>query len=463
MIGTIKNQQRESVDSLNHMLQALRFYGESSHFALASSFYSDSPFSRPSRPQDISESLLTDSLSAAELSSNDYLLAQRLLLNIYEQDMVFLPQAPNKLDLQAFKSFYDPELMACGKLIRPALEHFVFDWLEKEVDISGPWCLESFLTHTQQVLDDLAKGDSSLYRELTSSQNPQQAARYFLVQCAGDFLSEASAMARNVLGNFGSHTSELFKILIDEYGYGVDAKKHSTIFEEMLKQAGLSHHIHHYWQFYTASSIALINYFHYVSANHGSLFRYIGAMYFTEATLAFSTRHQSRAIKDIFAGSVSSLYFDEHNHIDVHHGRMALHKLIIPLVKQYGDAIIPDLLRGFEEFRLLQDKADAELYSHIHWHDRLAECQAQAAALRPLRTPDMFFKELRGELSVTHAHPVDELFWVEEGQLEFVAGPEQKIVLNAGEGIVIPKGMLHGTVVLSDSCDYSVTALGDRA
>jgi hypothetical protein len=63
---------------------------------------------------------------------------------------------------------------------------------------------------------------------------------------------------------------------------------------------------------------------------------------------------------------VSTEYFDEHSHIDVHHGRMALKRLIIPMIEQFGDKIIPDLIRGFEEFKLLQDIADEELYAHIN-------------------------------------------------------------------------------------------------
>ena len=441
------------------MHHALSAFANASHFAQPKSFFTSTPYQRPSRGQDVSETLINSSLERSELWSNNHLLAQRLLLNIYEQDMVFLPTAPQTLDLQEFKSFYDPELMACGKQVRPALEHYLYDWLEKEIHVNGPWCLNSFVAHTQAVLDGIAGAESSLHRELTGSRDPQRAAKFFLVQCAGDFLSEASAMARNVLGNCGEHTSELFKILIDEYGYGVNDKKHSTIFEHMLKQAGLSHHVHHYWQFYTASSLSLTNYFHYVSANHGAFFRYIGAMYYTEASLAMTTKHQSRAIKDIFGKEVSALYFDEHHHIDVYHGQMALNRLILPLIKQYGPKIIPDLIRGFEEFRLLQDLADEEMFAHIHWHDAMDEYRAKAAELRGQKTPDAYFVENRGELSVIHSHSLDELFMVESGELEFRVSPFQSFQLKAGEGVVIPRGMIHGTLVTSERCEYSVTAV----
>lgn len=441
------------------LYQSMQNFANSRFFAQPAEFYNSGPFCRPLRPQDADICLLGRPLDFAELSHPNYLLAQRMLMNIYEQDMVFLPKDARNFNLDELKGFYDPEFVAAGRQIRPALERYVFDWLEKKVHVGGGWKLDSFMFFTNNILKSMECSESTLLHKLTTSADPQSAARFFLVQCAGDFLAEASAMGRNVLGNFGSHTSELFKIYIDEYGYGVHSKKHSTIFEDMLRDAGLSDEIHHYWQFYTASSISLINYFHYVSANHGAFFRYIGALYYTEASLAFTTKPQSEAIRRIFDGKVSTLYFDEHTHIDLHHGRMALEKLIIPLVNQYGEGILPDILRGFEEFRVLQSVADDDLYAHIAWHDSLDGLKAEASVLRTQLVPDLAFTEGKGELSVTHTHPVDELFWVSEGQMELRASPHKSVVLSAGEGIIIGKGMLHGSKVLSDSCHYSVTAL----
>lgn len=459
--------EKELISSLNqhydyksdYKKRCISTYLSSPLFGQPDNIYCNSPYVRPCRPQDLDESILFTALSKETLNNPNHLLAQRLLLNIYEQDLVFLPQASNVFNLEEFQSFYEPELTACGHSIRSALEHFLFDWLEKSIHVEGNWNLDSFCAYTDSILEKIAQSESELYKELTTSREPQAAARFYLVQCAGDFLSEASAMGRNVLGNFGSYTSELFKILIDEYGYGVHQKKHSSIFEELLKQVGLSPHIHHYWQFYTPTSLALINYFHYVSANHASFFRYLGSMYFTEASLAYVSHAQSKTIKDIFSGCVSTEYFDEHGHIDVYHGRMALKKMIVPLVEEYGDKILPHILRGFEEFRLLQDIADQELFAHIKWQDQLNEYKQKASALRPYYGSNMSFTEKKGELSVTHTHPVDELFWVEEGETELVVSPDKSILLSAGEGIVIPQGMLHGSIVKSEHCRYTVTSL----
>ncbi|WP_122580356.1 cupin domain-containing protein, partial [Pseudomonas viridiflava] len=92
---------------------------------------------------------------------------------------------------------------------------------------------------------------------------------------------------------------------------------------------------------------------------------------------------------------------------------------------------------------------------HIKWHDELDEHRALAAAHHGQMPVDQRITEAEHELSVPHTHPNDELFWVETGELDFVASPELSVRLKAGEGVVIPKGMLHGTRVVSPSCTYT--------
>jgi len=449
--------------STHHALSAwsaLEKYCKSPLFGQPSGFMSTSPYRRPVRPQDVSPRLLQSPLRKDELHRPEYLQAQRLLMNGYEQDLVFLPQDDRALNRLDFDAFYERDNVRHAKFVRPALERFTFDWLEQEVSIGGQWSLAALREYASVVMADIATGESSVCTALLSSKAPRHAARFFMIQCAGDFLSESSAMGRNVLGNFGAHTSELFKIMIDEYGYGVHTTKHSSIFERLMQQMGLSHHVHDYWQFYTASSLSLVNYFHYLSANHDNLFRYLGALYFTEASLAHVTKKQSATLKAIFGQDLDTAYFDEHHHIDKHHGRMALEKLIAPMVEQYGESIVPDVVRGFEELRLLQDVADEDLCRHLQWHDTLEDHKALAGQLRQHVTHvDQSFEEPQGELSVPHQHPVDELFQVQEGAIEIVVSPDKRIELRAGEGLVIPHGLLHGSLVISERCRYTVTAV----
>lgn len=363
-----------------------------------------------------------------------------------------------------FQLFYSNDSKLAGEAIRPTLEQHVFAFLDHEIDVSGSWNLAAMRVLFDSRLEVINTSESTLAATVRAANSPEKAARNFLVQLAGDFLTEASAMARNVLGNYGSPLSELFKVMIDEYGYGVHQTKHSTIYEELLESQGLSSEIHAYWQFYLTSSLALTNYFHYVSRNHAHFFRYLGALYFTEATIPHANRQYAKLLRELFGKDTNTHYFDEHVHIDPHHARMVVENVIEPVIERCGEGVIPEIVRGFEAFRLLQDIADEELIGQITWSDTSeAYCQRarnlQSDPDRPPAGPTLSFTETKGEHSVTHVHDADELFVVSEGEIELVTGFDQSVNLRSGEGIVIPKGRLHGSVVLSDTCSYWVAPL----
>ena len=176
-------------------------------------------------------------------------------------------------------------------------------------------------------------------------------------------------MIRNVLGNFGPAQSEWFKIIIDEYGYGVHNSKHSTLFEDTLRSAGLRTDVHHYWQYYLVSSLMVNNYFHYLGKNHERFFRYLGALFYTETTLVDFCRDAADVLTQGLGPDADVKYFTEHIHIDTHHGRMALENLILPVVEKYGETVIPEIIRGVQEYQLIADLADRDFADQVSWMD----------------------------------------------------------------------------------------------
>ena len=448
-----------------------QFYHQLSRYARNNLFgqvncltLSGNPYRRPVRPQDLEAFDFERPLAKEAFTSASALTAQRMLLNIYESDLLFLPNGPFEPVARDFRAFYGNDVKLAGEAVRPTLEQHVFQFLDNEVDVSGPWTLGAMRALFDNRLQAANSGDSALMAAIAAAGNPQAAAKGFLIQAAVDFLSEASAMARNVLGNYGPLMSELFKVLIDEYGYGVFATKHSTLFEDTLKSVDLSPDIHSYWQFYLGSSIALTNYFHFVSRNHAHFFRYLGALYFTEATLPHTNRQQAEGLSRVVGERINTRYFEEHVHIDVHHARMVLNKIIEPMIERCGEGIIPEIVRGFEEFRLLQGMADADLIAQLAWADeshanREPARRLMAAPGRPGAASPARFVEKEGELSVTHVHDEDELFVVESGEIDLITGHEQSVRLKAGDGVVIPKGRLHGSIVRSENCTYAVAGM----
>ncbi|NBC97253.1 MAG: hypothetical protein GVY27_12980 [Deinococcus-Thermus bacterium] len=394
------------------------------------------------------------------MTSNASLAANRLLLTIYELDLLFLPSGHGTDQWAAFRNFYAEPVRQAAEDLRPTLERCVFGFLDDAVDVTGRWRADdliAYLEACERGFREAQHGDLAL---IERCRDPRRAAQTYLIQFASDFLSEASAMARNTLGAYGPLQSELFKILIDEYGYGVHESKHSTLFEATMRSVGLEPEIHRYWQFYLPTSLMLTNYFHHISRDHRYFFRYLGAVFYTEASLVYTTQAQSATLRSVFGDTVDTRYFDEHSHIDTHHGRMALDRLIRPALARFGDAVVPEILRGFEEFRLLEDLASADFRAQIDWADRVDDYETVARTLfgriesGEIDVPLETFVEVLGERSTTHVHDDHRLLVLESGEMDFwpLYGPPRRY--RAGDHMLVPMHRLHGSVVRSEDSVY---------
>src|SRR5688572_5978221 len=160
----------------------------------------DNPFLRPLLNCDFLGFDTTNSLSLDQLASNASLIANRILLSVYERDFVFLPRHGLDEKWENFQSYYSDELRLLGEIIRPQLERYIFLSVNKEVNISGPWTIEAFKAYFEDYREGFkAEGNQELMTAITSARNPAAAALTYLIQLAGDFLVESSAMARNTV------------------------------------------------------------------------------------------------------------------------------------------------------------------------------------------------------------------------------------------------------------------------
>lgn len=424
------------------------------------------PYRRPTRTYDNSFINYEIPLTRDTQASNSALSTHRMLLNIYEADNLILPAKDYPGFWQDFQDFYSIENIANGEAIRDLLEAKAFAFLQDEIDLSGPWTAETAVEFFNAFLEDeKAASDktadsSPVLNAILTSPDPKRCARHFLIQLAPDFLSEASAMAKVAPGSYGNIQSAIFNILIDEYGASVHANKHSTLFENTMKSVGLSHEIHYYWQFYQATSLCLTNYFYFITRNKRHFFRYIGALFYTEASLVNTTKKQSQMLRRVFGDEADTTYFDEHHHIDQHHGDMALKRVILPAFARFGDLIACEIVRGFLEFRLLEELADQDMLAQLIFFNEIEQKRALAERFYraiedgtknvPLET----FVEAKGERSTTHTHPDHRLLVIESGTMDFwpLFGPAMP--LKAGDILSVPRHRLHGSVVTSEECVY---------
>src|SRR5215213_2853639 len=414
----------------------------------------DNPYRRPVDQKTVQQLDFSSSLSRADVLGTSALAAHRMLLNIYETDLIFLPASNFAAKRAEFSSYYSNDNKLLGELIRPTLEAHVFSFLNDEIDITGKWTVESLKSYMQSILDQHDKSELEICKRIVASANPQRAARALLIQVAGDFLSEASASSRNILGKYGEIQSELFKIVIDDYGYGVHPAKHSTLFENTLATCELMADVHAYWHFYLSSSLAINNYYHYVSRDHSKYFRAIGAIAMAEAMFSHSCREISMMLRAVFGKPVDTYYFDEHYHIDAHHDRKAFDQVVAAAIARHGNGIIPDIVRGMEELQLLTAINDEDLIAQIEFADSVDELKTRAQEVATEGHDAAGHLESSGHSLVTRVNDQDKLYRVESGSLDVVIADNQTIRLDAGQGMIVPRQRLYGTAVVSDECRY---------
>jgi hypothetical protein len=422
----------------------------------------DNPYRRPLLPEDFLGIDTETAIPLADMRSNSSLVANRLLMSIYERDFVFLPASNLDDKWNDFQAFYGDELRVAGEVIRSRLEPYVFSSVASEFSSSGRWTLESFEAYFEDFRKTFnAPGNMSLMRSITGAANPVAAAQTYLIQLAGDFLVESSAMARNAIGNYGQLQSELFKVIIDECGYGVHPTRHSTLFQKVLVSRGLNPIPHTYWEFYLPSSFYLNNYYSYICRDHRHLFRYFGAILQVETAFGVTCRQMAEMMNTVFGPDAEVQYFLEHVHIDNHHSRMVFEEIVVPAVKTYGTSILEDILRGFEESRIVGDVFGTGLMEQIAWGDSFFSQSKEKSAerLTPIRVVPIVERDLSGRWTGTKMSGRGAALSVKSGELDIVAGYGICATFGPGQTVQIPPGVLYAACPSAD-CTYEV-AIGE--
>jgi hypothetical protein len=444
-------------------------FGDTPLFADTEEWLSlDNPYRRTLRPHVFRYLDFSRPLPRKDILTYKSLAANRTLLTVYETDFVFLPRGDFSAKRGDFQDFYSQRRKVLGEIIRPRLESFLFDFLDQEIKISGTWNKAALIEYFDDYEKTIKDSSMMAMSAILNSSNREHAAQTFLIQLAGDFLLESSPMSRNILGHYGALQSELFKIVIDEFGYGVHKTKHSTLFEKMMLAVELKPEPHTYWQFYLSSSLLLNNYYNMISRDHSKFFRYIGAIYQAETAFIYSCQQMADMMRTVFGPTIEVEYFLEHVHIDKHHSHMVYEKIVKPAVDIYGEEIIPEIIRGFEAARLLGDIADHDFCDQVRWSDdgphykKLHPAILEKIRQGSIRPPVQRFIEPRGELSVTHVHDGDELCDIVSGVMHFINGCDRYTVLNAGEGTVIQHNRLHGAIISSEECVYDIYSIEDH-
>lgn len=402
----------------------------------------DNPYRRalPPPPEDPAEQAGDGDLHA-RLATDEALFLNRVLLTIYERDFVLLPRADFPAKHADFTAYYGPDLTRRGDRLRPHLEERLFAPLERSIAVSGEWTIARFRAYYEDFVAGYnADGHGAVTTRVTTLPDPRPALRFYLIQAACDFLVESSAMGRNALGNFGPVQSELFKVIIDECGYGVDRTRHSTLFQHVLESVGLDPTPHTYWGYYLPPTLYTANYYNYIAKNHTRLFRYLGALLHVESCFRITCRQMAAMMRAVEGPSATVDYFTEHVHIDDHHSRMALEGIIEPAVAQFGPWALEEALRGFEESRAIGDLHTAGLARQLEF---MAAVQDGSVLGAPAAGPVLREGALAaGDASSFSVAPRERIVRIRRGAAAVEAALGCERALPEGAAIRVPAGVM---------------------
>jgi hypothetical protein len=204
------------------------------------------------------------------------------------------------------------------------------------------------LAYAERLIPDLrAVTVAPFLQALASNDHREHHYRNFLLQSSADLLAEASASALGVVGEFGAPQSALFRILIDEFGYGVHDRKHSVLFRATMRSFGLDDTYNGYFSLFDTNTLTLHNTIHFLFQNPRNIFQQIGFLLFAETAYQRSTLFHAQHLGR-FHPQADARYFAEHAHIDLHHTRMVVDEVISPLIERFGPEIGVEFITGAE-------------------------------------------------------------------------------------------------------------------
>ena len=423
-----------------------------------------SVWKRSLRPQSFPYTIFSD-ISRGNLLNYSSLTLNRIMTALYEQDFLYLPMSSESI-IMDLQMAYNPTIRKLAAEVLPVLERKVFQNIRSEINVGGEWNKDVFKKYLADKFEGEVDSEVGSIDFILQSDDPQLMARLLLIQHSVDFLPESSHMVRFAKGDYGEAQSALFRVLLDEFGYGKHAEKHSSLFKKTLKSIGMHDNSHAYWNFYLTSSLLNNNYFHMLTKNPENFFEYIGAITYAENSFGPYCKRVKEILNKCF-GNVDSRYYAEHEHIDSHHGVMTLNEILLPLADKFGSNVYLEFVKGIEMSCLLQQIMEDDLKAQMEWMEKKSQYIKLAMNIKSNvlgnieNIPVACLNELKGELSVPHVHDGDEFCIVDEGLLRFCHGPDCFSDLGPGECVVIRKNRLHGALILSEYCKYRVFSIED--
>jgi len=180
--------------------------------------------------------------------------------------------------------------------------------------------------------------------------------RLLLAIASFDGLVEGSRLSRILGGAANEVQCMLTRVLMEEYGGGRLARKHSTFFAQMLAEFDLSTEPEAYFDLVPWEVLACANHNFLLTERKRYFLRYNGGLTYFEVAGPAAYRNYLTAAQRLGLSAAAMGYWELHIKEDERHGQWMLQDVALPLAAQYpNDAW--ELVLGYDQERLLGDRA----------------------------------------------------------------------------------------------------------
>jgi len=238
------------------------------------------------------------------------------------------------------------------------------DWETQDIDIPSFKSLDirtALQERTAEDLDPEPSQTSLFFRNEMSKAGYKK----LLAITSLDGLVEASQLSR-VIGGVGNEVQAMLtKILIEEYGGGKLARKHSSFFSTMLTEFGMNTTPEGYFDIVPWEVLANINHSFNMCERKRNFLRYIGSLLYFEISVPSAFQNYKLAGKRLAFSEQAISYWDVHIKEDLRHGQWMLNEVALPLIDRYEESAW-EIVWGYDQQRQLSTRASQGIAHAIY-------------------------------------------------------------------------------------------------
>ncbi len=265
---------------------------------------------------------------------------------------------------------YTNERSAYLRKVRDQIEQAWQPWELEQLDVAGLQQLDAKQALVERAAADLDPPLSENDRYMRE-QMSEAGYRHLLAIASFDGLVEASRLSRILGGAANEVQSTLTRVLLEEYGNGRLARKHSTFFAQMLAEFGLHTEPEAYFDLVPWQVLASINHNFLLTERKRYFLRYNGGLAYFEVAGPSIYKTYLAAAQRLGLSEAAMGYWELHIREDERHGRWMLDDVALPLAEQYPDEAW-ELVLGYDQEKLIGERAGAAVVRSI----REAESQS---------------------------------------------------------------------------------------